>query len=641
MRREYRIGTWRVRPELNRLESETGEVRDLEPKTMDVLSCLLEQAGEVLSSEQILDVVWPKGYGDIGMVKKRIAQIRNALGDDARHPKYIETLNKRGYRIIAPVRSQAHVAGSTTDTSHRTSPTHGLSRYRMIGALVVLVATGVLVWQFLTNIEDVPPARLSQQITMWLAPFDKPTALVLGADVLVHNRDQLQSALLNTRSIKFTDDPLEADFKLEGTVEEANGDLQTRLRLTDVQRSIPLWEHTFMQTGRDGEFVQASLAASLLSTISYWLVVHQTMIERDFLQHADAIDEFTYGQIEWHAFVLGAGGNPLVAVEHFKAALRLEPTFWLPQLQLTILYANRLGPPVNYAEHVRRTHQAVRRTLELRRLHGKIVADDMVWEGAVAIASQRLELDYAFSEQMWHAARDRGWNAGVVYSELAGIAAAQGELERAIRYYQAARSGDAKINQTAAATWLGYTLIAADQLPRAREVLGDAALTLPNQGAIPIYTHVLNVFTMLLQKDPGAAAALRQAWQRYGGEEPILFAGILALAGMEQEARAVLASLEKLYQSGVSRRNWHGVIGHLFLGELDQAFVWLNRAVENREVNHFSHLRHASYLDPMRVDPRFDRVLERLRELEGVPSALRQIVAEHEDALRSSHPTVE
>lgn len=98
----FRVGATLVFPERLALER-GGESFTLEPRIMEVLVALAERAGEVLSAEQLLIEVW-RGtfYGD-NPVHRAIAQLRRQLGDDPKNPEYIETIRKRGYRLIAPV----------------------------------------------------------------------------------------------------------------------------------------------------------------------------------------------------------------------------------------------------------------------------------------------------------------------------------------------------------------------------------------------------------------------------------------------------------------------------------------------------------------------------------------------------------
>jgi DNA-binding winged helix-turn-helix (wHTH) protein len=99
---EIGLGDLRVLPGRLRVLRD-GEEIALEPRMMEVLVAMCERAGEVVSAEQLLIEVW-RGtfYGD-NPVQKTIAELRRRLGDSSRAPRYIETIRKRGYRLIAEV----------------------------------------------------------------------------------------------------------------------------------------------------------------------------------------------------------------------------------------------------------------------------------------------------------------------------------------------------------------------------------------------------------------------------------------------------------------------------------------------------------------------------------------------------------
>lgn len=98
----FRVGAMLVQPECLSVSLDGNETT-LEPRMMEVLVALAEHAGEVVSAEQLLIEVW-RGtfYGD-NPVHKAIAYLRKAFGDDLKSPRYIETIRKRGYRLIAKV----------------------------------------------------------------------------------------------------------------------------------------------------------------------------------------------------------------------------------------------------------------------------------------------------------------------------------------------------------------------------------------------------------------------------------------------------------------------------------------------------------------------------------------------------------
>ena len=98
----FRVGDWLVEADLNRL-SRDGESLLVEPKAMDVLVYLCRRPGEVVSADELIDAIWQgRPMGD-NPVYKSVAKLRRALGDDAGRPRYIATVAKKGYRLLAGV----------------------------------------------------------------------------------------------------------------------------------------------------------------------------------------------------------------------------------------------------------------------------------------------------------------------------------------------------------------------------------------------------------------------------------------------------------------------------------------------------------------------------------------------------------
>ena len=99
---ELRIGDWRVQPQLNRIAGR-GEEHQLEPKVMEVLLRLARQPGAVVSRDQLLSDVWPDTVVVETAVFRAVSELRRAFDDDPKNPRVIDTVRKRGYRLIAPV----------------------------------------------------------------------------------------------------------------------------------------------------------------------------------------------------------------------------------------------------------------------------------------------------------------------------------------------------------------------------------------------------------------------------------------------------------------------------------------------------------------------------------------------------------
>jgi len=111
--RDFRLGNWHVEADLGRLRQGEKEIY-LRPQLMQVLLLLAEHRGGFVSANQLIERVWARGFVTPSAVARCISDLRQALGDSARSPTFIETLPKRGYRIAAcvqPLTSGAQTPG--------------------------------------------------------------------------------------------------------------------------------------------------------------------------------------------------------------------------------------------------------------------------------------------------------------------------------------------------------------------------------------------------------------------------------------------------------------------------------------------------------------------------------------------------
>src|SRR5262245_44254882 len=118
-RKQFRVGACLVMPALEELQRGDERVR-LEPKTMEILDLPANRPGEPVSRDKLLSGVWPGVLVGEDSLTRAVTRLRKTLGDDLQSPSYIETISRRGYRLVAPVEASvsAERVSPGTEISH-------------------------------------------------------------------------------------------------------------------------------------------------------------------------------------------------------------------------------------------------------------------------------------------------------------------------------------------------------------------------------------------------------------------------------------------------------------------------------------------------------------------------------------------
>src|SRR5688572_25015479 len=98
----YRFGEFTLDAD-QRVLLRQGKPLLLAPKVLETLMTLVQNSGRIIDKEELMTRVWPDTFVEESNLTYTIVQLRKTLGDDARHPRYIETIPKRGYRFIRDV----------------------------------------------------------------------------------------------------------------------------------------------------------------------------------------------------------------------------------------------------------------------------------------------------------------------------------------------------------------------------------------------------------------------------------------------------------------------------------------------------------------------------------------------------------
>lgn len=191
---DYLVGEWRFSPVCGEITPRAagGKGARLEPKVAAVLVCLLEAAGEVVAKDDLMAAVWPDTFVGESAVFRHVSELRRALGDDARAPRYIETVPKRGYRLTAPVARIAPPPPQATDYAPQPAPTGAAPpreaawRHAAAAAAVVVVALVLIVG--LTRAPGPEPGPSLPRSTPRATPLPQHSGDPVGFETLAFAR---------------------------------------------------------------------------------------------------------------------------------------------------------------------------------------------------------------------------------------------------------------------------------------------------------------------------------------------------------------------------------------------------------------------------------------------------------------------
>ncbi|HEV8692167.1 MAG TPA: winged helix-turn-helix domain-containing protein, partial [Ideonella sp.] len=277
------VGEWRVDAAGNQL-LRNGESVRLEPKSVEVLVVLARRAGQVVAREELLEAVWPGVIVGDDALTQAVIKLRKALGDHARQPTYIETISKRGYRLLAPVSDAVGaVAGGAGAVA--SEPTRPRRRWLLpaLAGVALAIAAAVLMPPWLRDRAQVAaPARPTIAVLPLANQSGDPQrdyfadgvtediifALGRFSGLGVISRLAVEPYKAGPANLQAVRRELGARYLVTGSVREADGRLRLGVELSDADRGIVLWSERYEGEGRDLFGFQERIVKSIVGKLA-------------------------------------------------------------------------------------------------------------------------------------------------------------------------------------------------------------------------------------------------------------------------------------------------------------------------------------------------------------------------------------
>lgn len=298
----------------NRILTRHGETISLTPKATEILIMLVAHAGQLVEKDELLTRIWADTFVEEANLTQNIFLLRRALGDERSGPKYIETVARRGYRFVGPVR--------VFDPSE---PQNGSSA---VGASVEPV---VAVLPFLNSTGDPDLEYLADGLT---------DSIINNLSRVSKLRVMSRSAVVRYRSKEA--DPrrsgreLGANVILVGTISARKSGLTIGVELVDVRTGWQLWGETYDSESKDLLEIQEVITKQLLVNLKLKLTGEvERQVTARYTDNAEAYQSYLEGRHHWSRYTKKEFEK---AIQHFRRAIELAPNYALAYAAIVDCY---------------------------------------------------------------------------------------------------------------------------------------------------------------------------------------------------------------------------------------------------------------------------------------------------------------
>ena len=636
--RVLRFGAFEADLQARELRKQGMQIK-LQDQPFQVLVVLLEHAGEIVTREQLRQKLWPRDiFVDVDNgVNAAINRLREALGDSAESPRYVETLPRRGYRFVAPVtavstsdrgsgfanapseipqkerpvpsQAQGIAESAVPATQKKVVSTRlivllGIVAMVVIGSIVLVLSRGGVKGQpAIRSLAVLPLKNLSGDPTQeYLA--DGMTEALIGRLSGIHDL----RVISRTSVVRFKDTHLAApeiartlgvDALVEGSVIRDGNRIRVHAQLIRGPTDEHFWSEAYDRELRDVLSLESEVAQSIARKVE----VTVTGKEHERLTAARSVSPEVYESYLKGRFALNKSNNRAdieESIGYFEEAIKKDSAFAPAYIGLAAAY-RRLGsgfvgapPSETRPKVISAAQKALEIDPELAEAHARladIYQQQFRWSDAEAEYKRALELKP---------------NDAATHLRFAIWLACQGRTEEAVAWSRRARELDPL--GTSGST-LALILLYARHYDEATQELRSVVALQPDDAEALWFLGIV----LLAKGQPEEAIPVLEKALSVSDRSPAIIGWLIrayAHARRRNDALRLLDELKQRQKKGYvpTAAFVHAYLG---LGEYDEAFAWFEQAYQEQS-NSLQFLKVQPFYDPLRNDPRFKDLVRRV-----------------------------
>lgn len=602
---KYRFGEFEL--DLDALQlRRLGVPVKLERRPLDLLIMLVRQHGHLVARESIIAELWPKNViidFDSGL-NTLVRKVRSALGDDPDNPRFIETIPGRGYRFIArtsddlpvsaqerPIRPRLRYAALVVGLGLAIFIGFGLRTIEFGGDADIRIA--VLPFDNLTGSSDLGylASGLAEETSTSLAQIDPDNVAVIG--------------MISSRAFARTEMPLrqigrdfDVDYIVASSLRLERSIIRVTSQLIRVSDSEQLWSASFDRELTNVLGLQREISIAIAEQVRRSLSPDvAAAIDRRQTGNPVAYELYLKGRYEWTQL---SPASLRRAIDYFRQAVDLDPGYALAWAGMAHALA---AAPMTADTEPEKVLEATRDAVERALQSGSDLAEVQYAEGYYEFF---IRWDWVAAEIAARQAVALDPNNGIAHMLLGMVLSQSGQDLEAREMLRRARELEPLFPLTYANS--AYVETAAGT-PRDGVEYARQAIAINPEFWVG-YLQLGN--TLIALDEPVAALEAFTMAARYSGDNSKAVSSrafLLAQLGREEEAQTILDDLTTLSASQYVPPYAFAVV-HLGLGNIDETYEWLERALAVRDV-HLLGLPTDALFRALHDDPRYRSLLVR------------------------------